>query len=524
MKLFNKIALNTVFFIGIFCSIPTYSALPPGKLYIRNDNPGLNFTVKYKDRGTEKEIIARYGQQAEPLGLLINISDLKIARYGKWTGWGAQFTSYETLLNECKAQPNEDCTLVITTGRYGWDVTKSTQAEQTAHAVLQENPAEMFIKKDEPRYILGLQPGYTRQQADDSYQRLVQQYKTYPDSPQKQRMIELLQQAAAYAKALLDKPSGPEREKLLLEWKSKLQLNRIAQGKTIACTILHNHVPQLSQADYLNQIIDLMWYFYSLAVNKHQAFEEGTFIIEDTNNKFYNFLMKYVKLVNPTIKDSLDDPAAKQSWNTYGYSRLSSHFKLEQKQNRHYGIDMRYPQAYRAEALLPTGKYHILFGRIASEKIFVKFEKAGITPRDVLFHATDFVIAQTRKLIPGLKSYMDQYLPELYSDTLVYYIGIDDDPNYRKERIPHEFINQCLQILQSGKLSEEVIKQYITEFATQGIKRLHQIVQNPPANLTTVQQAFSTYLQELQRIYDNIPMRYGREVILTQQELKQQCR
>ena len=145
--------------------------------------------------------------------------------------------------------------------------------------------------------------------------------------------------------------------------------------------------------------------FYKLAIDADQAFSEGTFVIQDTGWLFYNFLLDYVKDVNPSVKGTIGDPAVKFSGGMTAYPRLSSHFVLEQKSYRHYGID--FPRGLE----LPFKKHHILFGKIDDQdRLFIKLESAGLTSRDIARHGWEFAAAQVRKAAPAI----DKFLVAMY--------------------------------------------------------------------------------------------------------------
>lgn len=521
----NKIYAFCCMYLIIFCSVTSLYSVS-GELSVVNGS-ARPFVIKYSYKGEPKSISRLAPQASAKLGKIKHISELHIKPYGKWIGWGAQMLydpGYdEEKLNICKERMDEDCTLRIESAVKGWIITVSRG--ELARARLPMDPTAYFSAKDDPRKVLDLGPEYTRQDVGAARIRKIDELKGYPDLPEKQKIIDFLNMASAYANALLEVPKE-ESARLIIEWRGMLQPLRVERGKVVACNILSDRRMNLrDQNEYLNAITDLMWYFYSLAIKKRQAFEEGTFLLEDPNLKFYNFLIGYVKLVNSTIKGTLKDPALTRSGNYYGYSRLSSHFKLEQESYRHYGIDIRFLNETQAQSLLPTGKCHILFGKVTDDKIFIKMESAGLTLRDIPWHAAEFVGAQVRKVIPSLKQFVDQYIsPQYFSDFLIYYIGVDDNPNYRKERVPQEFIQTCFTILQHGNLSSEVIKKHFEKFITRGLQYLDQLIKNPPNEFSSEQiNEFRLYHQKLSKDYDNLSIRYGREVIFIHHYLVEQC-
>jgi len=70
---------------------------------------------------------------------------------------------------------------------------------------------------------------------------------------------------------------------------------QIIRGGNIAYLIINNQalpfaVDMEHRQEYLNAIVDLIWYFYGQALTKGEAFQEGTFVLLDQNFAFYNFL------------------------------------------------------------------------------------------------------------------------------------------------------------------------------------------------------------------------------------------
>lgn len=106
------------------------------------------------------------------------------------------------------------------------------------------------------------------------------------------------------------------------------------------------------------------------------------------------------------------------------------------------------------------------------------------------------------------------------------YIGIDDDPNYRKERVPQKIYNDCLEIVNKAALSEEQRGRIATQFAQQGIHGIVNEIINPASPLTDLQkQELRTYIKTLiAQGLDHVEVRYGREVIISHSRLETQCK
>jgi hypothetical protein len=526
----------------LFNSYVIFAAEPEhGKLFIQNDHPAMQFECRYKVNGKEYGPITVY-QEPVLLCTIRDITDVSVKRYGSVMGLGAQYYHFEDELHKCRSQANRDWTLHITTGLAGWTV-QAREKTVVEHPAI-NRPFEYFRKaasyevRDltkppkkplQPRHALDLTPQYTKANVNERQQLLAQEIRdNHTLSAQNAAYVSsILELSCDYARRLLTVPKdSPQYQKMLIEWRGQLHPERVAHGKQIACDIVvHNPQRIANQAQYLDAIIDLMWYFYAVAIEKGQAFEQGTFVIQDNDHAIYNFLMNYVKMVNPAITGTLRDPASTISSNVYVYSRLSSHFKQEQERFRHYGIDIRYPGYTIAQALLPAQKSHILFGDLGNGYIFIKMEDAGIAFLSVAQHAIDYLLAQVRK--PMVKYYLETYAPAYIDDLVNNYIGTDDDPNYRKERVPQDVLERSFGILEKGSLTPEQKLRITLQFTQQGIHGIINELKNPACPLSAAQRKqLIDYLKELVATegLDHQDIRYGKEVIISRNHIARGCR
>lgn len=251
-----------------------------------------------------------------------------------------------------------------------------------------------------------------------------------------------------------------------------------------------------TQEAYMRTIIAMIWYLYALALDKNQGFEEGTFVVEDANFVLYNFLLNYIKKFNPSIKGTLEDPKIHVSYNPFGYSRDSSH--LNQELYRHYGIDVRFGARGSELPLLPADKRHILFGKVNQEKnlIFIKPENFGLYYLDGLIaHGLELGESKLRKAGVARKT--------------------DDDPTYRKERVPEQFLRDFDVALQQSGIPDTERNQLIAlaKKLDGGIKTIYldSLMGKP---------AIQALEQKYKVLYDNLPIRIGREVIITNEKLR----
>ncbi|MEX0849395.1 MAG: hypothetical protein WD055_04140 [Candidatus Dependentiae bacterium] len=229
---------------------------------------------------------------------------------------------------------------------------------------------------------------------------------------------------------------------------------------------------------------DLIWYWDALARMRNQRFTEGTYQIFDPSGNVFDF-----------IKNT---PGA--------YSRISSHFTAYSTYNKmkkeHYGLNIDG---------LPNGMTTLLFGTLTSDKqrFFVKPESHGIEDvTQAAAHGVSFAQAQARK-------FADVRLPQGLRSTAEYYVGgYDDQSNWRKERIP-SVITQKFNALVKRYVCDDLAKQedLIKQGAAFGISRIAQLIHD---NTLFFDQADKdvTALQSMLYGYDNLTLRFGREIII----------
>lgn len=527
----------SLFLIAVINYSNLHTAEPMGKLYIQNSHAKLQFLCNYSVAGREKGPVTVY-QDPVYLGLVSQVSDVQVSRYGQLLGAYAKFYSYKDQLDICKTEPDKDWSLLIT-GNLSWGIT----AQQMNPPKIKKYALEFFGKayqyytqgsKLEPRYMFDLGDTYNAAAVDENKARKIEQAIAEGlDDDTMATVIRLAEISAQAAKELLGiRDKTPiQYHQAILKWQDQLFPDRIEEGRRFACDILRGQgVPNIGKDSYLQNIINVMWFLYSRAVAKNQAFDEGTFIIQDEQHRLYDYLMNYVKLVNPYIKGTLADPETNMSLNPYAYSRASSHFIQEQKSTayngRHYGIDIRFQGEYVAQALLPAQKSHVLFSKIADNLIFIKFENVGLAPQSAMYHGAEFVAAQARKKNDALSKYLEETFLKTIPDTVQYYLGSDDDPTYRKERTPRDFVNTCRIAAIAGRLSPEQIESFVKLAMSKGIHGVLAEIDGPEYPLAQHQKdALKKYIIELEAKegLDYQHIRYGREVILMQQDLLGPC-
>jgi hypothetical protein len=361
-----------------------------GILYIQNYHHALQFECAYIRNGQQEGPVTVYKNKVL-LGSIQEISEVRVRRYGAWLGAGAEYYSFPDQLGECKRFPNRDCSLTIHSSIIkGWDITAEPQhATEKAVPLQLKRPIDFFKKakeyeekssqrispfslgqpeKVEPRHLLNLGKPYTAKGVEERQQLETKRIQTAQLSDEMHAYVTaMLADAVKYALDLLRIPmTSPEYQKMLIEFRAKLHPERVAHGKQIACDIVMHNLQSMPDTNkYLDAIVDLMWYLYSIALEKGQAYDEGTFVIQDNDPKIYTFLLNYAKIVNPEeVAGTERDAELMLSYkNIYAYPRTSTHFKdvKEQYNARHYGIDIRHRGYSIAEALLPAQKSHVLF-------------------------------------------------------------------------------------------------------------------------------------------------------------------
>ncbi|MDR3646158.1 MAG: hypothetical protein P4L22_01305 [Candidatus Babeliales bacterium] len=242
---------------------------------------------------------------------------------------------------------------------------------------------------------------------------------------------------------------------------------------------------QYNQEKYLTDIVNLIWYFYYLAALEGKSFEEGTFLINcNQSNLIVDFLSAY----------------------SASYHRISSHFpemKIQQ-----FGIDI--PQAQRTYLMFPPFmKFHILYGKISEDEIFIKPEDHGIGDiKDFALHSISYIQSLHRRFLGS------------------------ESAESRKERIPANIttawkiltkllINETNNKLPADfpKINNDLIKFY-EQFGIRGMIRFINSAFMEDQVLTSSQrEAKKEFIKQVEK-FENLYLRRGNEVILTNKDFK----
>lgn len=288
----------------------------------------------------------------------------------------------------------------------------------------------------------------------------------------------------------------------------------------------NKEIIEIINKDFNDSIVALIWFYYAIAIYKNQPFKSGTFTIVDPNFRIFDLLKENLK----------------------SYERISSHFKEYAKFiNRpefkiQYGLDLG--------KTLPKSKGTILFGKISDRKnlIFIKPEEFGTKKvGHIIRHGFGYAQSLLRKKIPWLADKAKDYFTKSLIEYLESYVETDDDPKFRKERIPLDLLKDYLDILndlEETKIYKNPndIKYLINEGTAFGIQKMHErtnefetkiksellklesepkrsSIEERQKRLIGLLRKIVEFRANLETNYDNITFRFGREIIITPEDI-----
>lgn len=256
---------------------------------------------------------------------------------------------------------------------------------------------------------------------------------------------------------------------------------------------------------YEENIRALIWFYYALALEKGQSFSDGTFSIQDTTGEVYAYLR--------------NNPAA--------YGRISTHFtqylkssSLSAEDKKQFGLNI---------SGLPDNKKTLLFGKISADQglFFIKPESDGVKHiAETVKHGFSLVRAQLRKIAPAVQTkalvyYKGAKTPRIaaFSRLLSGCFGTDDAPTSRKERVPLDerikFGKLLYALRKYTAMSDAAIAGHISKASIYGISYMYQEAQMLLEACIYASILITPFIKELERRYDYLNLRFGREVILT---------
>jgi hypothetical protein len=279
--------------------------------------------------------------------------------------------------------------------------------------------------------------------------------------------------------------------------------NNIDKGYGVLNKVMNGQYDYLSNQDNdATDVVAVMWALFDAGVAKGQGYEQGSFVVEDSNWYLYNFLRG----------------------NQEAASRHSSHLGRATKLTNagHYGIDIlgsyqagasdwtpysTLNPSYVQQNILPAKKGTILFipmqaGQnvgLTTNQIFIKMEDHGMkTWSGWAHHAWDFVTGTCLGL------------------------GVDPNEAARKERVDKNIASLYLKVVKT--LTNAQVTAHTTNAKELGVRvmvaeanRLSTVAQDNPG-FTQALAAFTAAVDA--KNYDNLGMRTGDEVIFTQAELQ----
>lgn len=263
----------------------------------------------------------------------------------------------------------------------------------------------------------------------------------------------------------------------------------IDKGKDLMAQIRNGIVKKPSDKieEAADQLAAITWFLMDAAIKKKQGFKEGTFVIDDSDMLFYNFLRKSP----PSILGK----------------RSSSHFV--ERAAEHFGLDV-------LNGKMPGQKRHINFALIDSrkpkEKILLYFKPENWSPfastawgSDILMHGFEYLASLRRK---GTDA--------------------DDQPGMQKERVPHKTITTFIKIV--GQMDSRNIDKNcrfplecaLVEAKRWGVAYMHDFIKTHFSSQPNLSSELSSLLQDFSESIsglDNLEERTGREVCFSKEEL-----
>lgn len=186
-----------------------------------------------------------------------------------------------------------------------------------------------------------------------------------------------------------------------------------------------------------------MWGLYGLAAENPEKgiFTEGTFKIQDKDNRLFNFFGSPAKV----------------------YKRASTHFEEfrdVEKGGLFAKLFAKVDNGLNIENL-PCEKQHILFNKLSDGFIFVKPENHGTDWANLPAHAGELIVAKGRK-VPLIRECFN--------------LGSDDAPEYSKERVPEESIKEFSLLLEKLETDQETKRLHKLQAKTFGIRAMKNII------------------------------------------------
>jgi hypothetical protein len=250
-------------------------------------------------------------------------------------------------------------------------------------------------------------------------------------------------------------------------------------------------LPSTNEKEARDEVTNITWLLMYYALKQKQGFDQGSFIIEDSD-KLFNF-MRGLPLCN---------------------ERPSSHFE-----KRPHGT---WYEVSGTASDMPARKKVVLFGMVTpfsstGKILFFKPEDEGATTTyvEMAKHGKDFVVSRAHKLMPGS----------------------DDQPGMQKERVPSVTLQTFEELIHYLQKNLELymptlnqmllinLKQPSDDATLWGIAYMHAFVKNfRNTNKLKVSSELAELFTRLEGTWDsldNLENRTGREVYISKQQLQE---
>lgn len=243
----------------------------------------------------------------------------------------------------------------------------------------------------------------------------------------------------------------------------------IGGGKQIYEQILDGRLATVPKNQAAHWAGALTWYLMKQAHDQEEGFTNGSFILQDKDERIFKFLHGL----------------------SGTYNRISSHLK-GRSDEQHRGIDV--PHGF-----LPNGCEHLLFFRTTlpnrEEATFIKPEDHGTSltnVRHLVCHGLGFVQSVAKKQLPSV-------------------FGSDDSEGFRKERVPAATL-AAFRVLIQNKSPEERTK-LMADAKLWGIGFMYTTIHKIAPN--------HDFIKKLEKQFPNGPLekRTGREVMIFQPDV-----
>ncbi len=193
------------------------------------------------------------------------------------------------------------------------------------------------------------------------------------------------------------------------------------------------------------KMASIIWFLMYQSSQKGEDFEEGIFLIPDPENKIAKILRGLSSICYPRISSHLK-----------GQDTGIHDEQGEKTKQTHMGIDIDV-------AHLPYKKGHILIIPVNdpdtdSQLLYLKPETAGLVGLTATaVHTYEYFFSLGRKLLPS-------------------WFGSDDQPGYKKERVPQDILQEFKGVLGGVPLEAEMSGQIWKGAQIYGIKLMYRFV------------------------------------------------